>query len=538
MASTVAAQPQLEKKEPQPSARSRWLILTVVLVLLVLGGAAFFWRRYWPFERQPVIEDLQEAGDSHVTIRGFHRTYFPYPGCVLEGVVFTRGGNSPKPLITIEKLTIQSSYLNILRSHVSRISAEGMHIFIPVFGTAPPFHAKRSTAAIGEMTTTNMTVEFGRTNGKPPIRFDIHEAVLNNVGWDGPLTYHLKVHNPEPPGEVTASGKFGIWNDNDPGQTPISGEYTFDHADLSVYHGVAGILSSLGKFSGNLNHIDISGTTDTPDFELESGKHRVQLKSQFSAYVDATHGDTFLKRVDVHFRKTHVIVHGSIAKSPNGKSKTALLDLSTENGRIEDVLGLFVEAPRAPMSGPVTLSAKVKIPPGDRPFLEKLELLGKFGIAGGGFSNSDTQEGVNKLSAGARGEKDTLDPETVLTDLTGEVSLYNGVSTFSDLAFSVPGAAARLHGTYNVINYKIDLHGQMKVDTKISKTTSGAKSLLLKMMDPFFKKRKKGEVVPIKISGTYDKPSFGLDLNDKQAQSVESPSHHHVRNGLAQPPSH
>jgi hypothetical protein len=112
------------------------------------------------------------------------------------------------------------------------------------------------------------------------------------------------------------------------------------------------------------------------------------------------------------------------------------------------------------------------------------------------------------------------------------------VSTFNDLAFSVPGAAARMHGTYNIINHKIDLRGQMKVDTKISKTTSGAKALLMKMMDPFFKKRKKGEVVPVRISGTYEKPSFGLALNDKQAQSVDPPSHHHVRNGLAQPPSH
>lgn len=538
MASTVAAQPQLNRRERQPSPRSNKIIYAAIVALVVLGVAAFLWHHYWPFEQRAVIEDLEEAGDSHVTIRDFHRTYFPYPGCVLDGVVFTRGGNSPKPLITIEKLTIQSSYLNVLRSHVNRITAEGMHVFIPVFGTAPPFHAKRSTVAIGEMTTTDMTVEFARTDDKPPLRFDIREAHLHDVGWDGPLTYHVNVHNPEPPGEVTTSGKFGIWNDNDPGQTPISGEYTFDHADLGVYHGIGGTLSSVGKFGGKLNHIDISGTTDTPDFEVTSGKHRVQLNTQFSAYVDATHGDTFLKRVDVHFRKTHVVAQGSIAKSPNVKGKTALLDLSTENGRIEDVLGLFVEAPRAPMSGPVTLRAKVKIPPGERPFLEKVELLGKFGISGGGFSNSDTQEGVNKLSAGARGEKDTADPETVLTDLTGEVALYNGVSTFNDLAFSVPGAAARMHGTYNIINHKIDLRGQMKVDTKISKTTSGAKALLMKMMDPFFKKRKKGEVVPVRISGTYEKPSFGLALNDKQAQSVDPPSHHHVRNGLAQPPSH
>src|ERR1700686_3120449 len=210
MASTVAAQPQLEKKGQEPSRRSRWLILTVVLVLLVLGGAAFFWRRYWPFERQPVIEDLEQAGDSHVTIRNFHRTYFPYPGCVLDGVVFTRGENSPHPLITIDRLTIQSSYLQVLRSRVNHLTAEGLHVFIPAFGTAPPFHAKRSTVAIAEMRTTNMTLEFAfHDANKPPLRFDIHEAVLRDVGWDGPLTYHLKVHNPEPPGEVITSGKFG-----------------------------------------------------------------------------------------------------------------------------------------------------------------------------------------------------------------------------------------------------------------------------------------------------------------------------------------
>jgi hypothetical protein len=121
------------------------------------------------------------------------------------------------------------------------------------------------------------------------------------VGWKGPLTYHLKVRNPEPPGEVTTSGKFGVWNKIDPGQTPISGEYKFEQADLGVYHGIAGRLSSMGEFGGTLGHIDISGTTDTPDFEVKSGKHPVKLVTEFSAYVDGTHGDTFLKRVDAHF---------------------------------------------------------------------------------------------------------------------------------------------------------------------------------------------------------------------------------------------
>jgi hypothetical protein len=56
------------------------------------------------------------------------------------------------------------------------------------------------------------------------------------------------------------------------------------------------------------------------------------------------------------------------------------------------------------------------------------------------------------------------------------------------------------------------------VDTKISNTTTGAKAILLKMMDPFFKKKPKGEVLPVRITGTYEHPSFGLDFYDKDGQ--------------------
>ena len=63
----------------------------------------------------------------------------------------------------------------------------------------------------------------------------------------------------------------------------------------------------------------------------------------------------------------------------------------------------------------------------------------------------------------------------------------------------------------------------MQVDSKISNTTSGAKALLLKVMEPFFKKKHNGEVVPVRISGTYEHPTYGLDLNDKTAQEVPPP---------------
>jgi hypothetical protein len=532
--SAVSALPEHKvRMANSPSRRvAKKLAIILGILCIVLGAGVLGMIHWWPFTKTAVIEDLREAADSEVTLRNFRQVYFPSPGCVLEGVVFHRGEAKLSPLITIERLTVRGSYLGIVLHRVSRITAEGMHVSVPPFGTGKPLHTQRSKITIDELVADGATIEFIHADSsKKPLRFDIHEASLKNIGWSGPLGYRIRVHNPQPPGEVSAEGKFGVWNQSDPGATPIEGEYKFEHADLSVHEGISGTLSSTGKFAGKVGHIEISGETDTPDFEVESGRHPVKLTTKFNAYVDATKGDTFLDRVDADFLKTHIVAQGSIAKSSDGKGKTALIDFRSGKARIEDILRLFVKKDRAPMSGNVTLQAHAEIPPGSERFLKKVRLRGSFGISEGLFSEH-TQQGVDKLSAGARGEKegdkgdkgkDEDDPETVLSDLKGQVNLVGGLARFTDLSFAVPGAAARMHGTYDLISHKIDLRGQLKVDTKISNTTNGAKAFLLKMMEPFFKKRHRGEIVPVRISGTYEHPTFGLDLNDKKAQKVPEP---------------
>jgi hypothetical protein len=525
MPSATATSPgTFQVRPPERRERSYKFLIAIALVAGVIICANALGRK-WPFAETPVLQNLREVSDSQVEVRSFYQTYFPHPGCVLEGLVFHRGPADAKPLITIEKVTIQGSYLGLFSQHVSRIIAERMLVTIPAFGTGEPFHTTPSKITVDEIVANGAAVEFVSHNPeRQPLRFDVHQSVFRNVGWSGPLSYRMKVRNPEPPGEVEVQGKFGVWKKGNAGETPISGEYKFEHADLSVYHGIGGMLSSAGKFAGELAHIDISGTTDTPDFEVKSGSHPVRLTTQFNAYVDATRGDTFLKQVSANFWKTHIEAVGSIAKSPAGKGKTALIDLRSNNARIEDILRLFVKENRPPMSGSVALQGRAEIPPGQEEFLKKVKLRGSFGIDSGTFSKPSTQEGVNKLSAGARGEQDRDDPETVLTDLRGQVNLLGGTATFSDLSFGVPGASARMHGTYNLLNHKVDLHGQMQVDSKISNTETGAKAFLLKMMEPFFKKKKKGEIVPVRISGTYEHPGFGLDLNDKKAQKVPDPA--------------
>jgi hypothetical protein len=510
-AASPAASSTTTQRSTQHPRRRKILIVVMAFLCAAAGAAALALHRCWPFTESAIVQDLAEASDSEVTIRSARRTYFPSPGCILEGVEFRHGRDHWK-LITIEKLTLEGSYAGIVSRHVPRIKAEGGHVYVPPLGSGVSFSTQHSSIVVDEMVADGALVDFAsREPQKKPLRFEVQEAVLHDLQWGSPLEYKLKLRNPEPPGELTTSGKFGAWTTGTPGETPISGEYTFEQADLGVYGGIGGILSSNGKYSGHLKHIDISGSTDVPDFEVKSGGHKVKLVTQFDAYVDAIHGDTFLKHVNARFGRTNVVVAGSVAGAKNGKGKIALLDLRSRQGRIEDVLGLFVKSPRSPMAGAVSFKAKVEIPSGKEPFLQKVRFDGKFGVDEGTFSAVETQKNVNELSAGARGEK-MEDAETVLTDLKGTVVLESGVANFADLSFGIPGAGARMYGTYNLLNEKVDLHGRMRVDTTISKTTSGMKSFLLKAIDPIFKKKRKGEVVPVHITGTYDHPQFGLDL--------------------------
>lgn len=500
------------------------LIAAAIIVLAIIAFIVILHSPLWPFEQAKIVKQLSEASDSQVTVRNFRKTYFP-PGCVLDGVEFHHG-NFSTPLITIRQLIVKGTYLGMLRHHLDRVTAVGMRVLIPPIGTGVTFHTINTHVVIDEFIADGSTLEIAEREKHPhPFLFTIHKAAVRQVAAGRPMQVKLQLHMPEPPAEVQASGEFGPWQAS--GETPISGEYALRNADLGHYDGIGGILSSNGKFRGTLKHLDISGTTDVPDFVVKSGGHKIHLVTNFDAYEDARRGDTFLKRVDAHFGDTELIVQGSIAAVRGRPGKLTQLAFEAPQGRIQDVLGLFVTH-RPPMSGTTAMKAQVEIPPGTDSFLKRVKLRGTFGVDQGKFTKSVTQTDVDKLSAGARGKKKD-DAPNVLTDLSGNVTLDKGTATFTDLRFAVPGVKARLHGTYSIINYRIDLHGPMRVDTKISHTTSGMKSFLLKLLDPIFKKKRKGEVVPVHIGGTYEHPQFGLDLGNNGNQHTVS---------MNEPPTH
>ena len=90
-------------------------------------------------------------------------------------------------------------------------------------------------------------------NGKPgklPLDFEISRVALHSVGPGQPMRFEATLVNPKPIGNIQSSGYFGPFQQENPGETPVRGSYSFTHADLATFKGIGGILSSTRKIAG------------------------------------------------------------------------------------------------------------------------------------------------------------------------------------------------------------------------------------------------------------------------------------------------
>src|SRR5262249_54255377 len=93
----------------------------------------------------------------------------------------------------------------------------------------------------------------------------IHHLTRRRLGARKSWPFDATLTNAIPPGEIEVQGGFGPWNRDEPGDTPLTGQFVFAKADLSVFRGIAGTLSSRGSFDGTLERITARGATETPD---------------------------------------------------------------------------------------------------------------------------------------------------------------------------------------------------------------------------------------------------------------------------------
>ncbi|MBV8847257.1 MAG: hypothetical protein JO307_30990 [Bryobacterales bacterium] len=468
------------------------------------------------FVRAKIIRSLQDDFGSELEIQKIDVRVFPRLQVTGEGLaLFYRRRDLP-PLISVARFSAESNLLSALAGHIARARLEGLEIQIPPKSQRAGVENKKAGLAgfsLDEIVADGSILKiFPSKPDKEPLEWDIRRLTLHGARATAPMSFNAVLTNPEPPGDIQSNGKFGPWQTNEPGDTPIEGGYTLANADLSVFGGISGRLSSKGAYRGVLSRIEVEGATDTPDFAVKISGNPAHLTTRFQAVVDGTNGDTTLNPVYAQFSKSALIARGGVTSGGKGKGKTIALNVSVEKGRLEDMLRLGVQGSDPFMTGAVAFDTKLVIPPGEIDITKKLQLDGAFKVASAQFSQTSVQENVNKLSHRGKGEPEEPPDANVASNFSGSFSLRNGAMKFQNLSFHVPGVNVALHGTYGLMDQTIDFHGTATLDAKLSQTTTGVKSFLLKAVDPFFKKKSAGAVIRIKVTGNRSQPKYGLDL--------------------------
>jgi hypothetical protein len=344
--------------------------------------------------------------------------------------------------------------------------------------------------------------------GKEALNFEVRHLELKPLDLAQAMSYGLDMTNPKPPGAAHVSGSIGPWKSGDPGATPASGEYQFQNADLGIFQALRGTLSSHGRFAGTLSDLEVTGDVEVPNF-TRIGEHPLPLHADFRATVDGMNGNTLLHPANVHLVHSTIVANGGIVSKPGEQGKTVTLDATVQPGRIDDFLLLMMKPKEPFMAGATLMQAHIMVPPVSRPFLEKLHVTGTVTIGSAHYNRPKVQANVDRLSKSAEGEpKD--DPELVDSEVRGQCVIDGGVVHVSTLSLQVPGAFARTKGTYALKGHALHLTGTLRTEAKASQTTTGWKSALLKVVDPFLKRKHAGAEIPIQVTGTSDHPNFSV----------------------------
>jgi hypothetical protein len=515
-----------------------WVAISALFTLIALAVVGeVLLHRAGPILKGRVIETLSTRFQSRVEMDGFQVS-------LLRGLEVSGNGlrifapdevvaaGATQPVIVVRHFEFHSGLagLFIKPMHVGTVHVTGLEVRIPpkemrAQNTAPKQpHRGKMKIVVDEIVCddSRLVIETAKP-GKDPKNFQLQQIVMRNVGPDAPWHYDATLVNAVPRGDIHAIGTFGPWETESPGDSSITGHYTFDHADLNTIKGLGGMLSSVGEFTGQLNRIGVSGTTETPNFSLDTANHGMPLHTHFDAVVDGTSGDTYLDKVDARLGGTNFTAKGTVINI-KGKGHAIDLDVDTPSGRIQDFLQLAIKTDPAIMTGTLNMKAKIHIRPGQERVAEKLGLKGVFSIQQIHFSNPKVEDKVDMLSLRAQGDPKAAKPGAadVHSQLKGRFIMGAGKLNFSELAYTLPGGNIQMEGVYSLDGEQFDFHGKVHTEAKISQMVASRwKSLLLKPIDPFFSKNGSTEI-PVHVSGTKSEPKFGLDLKHKDKDDNDS----------------
>jgi hypothetical protein len=526
----------------------RWAMWAVglVLVALVIAGAvaAYVVHNAEPILRRRVIATMEDRFRSPVELDELHIS-------VLKGLQVSGGGlrilyfgendapgsraNDVAPMLSVKSFEFHTGMRELFQPvmRVSLVNVQGMELRIPpkaerasVLQRRREQVTPRRSIVVDKIQCSDVTLTIETDKpGKDPLVFDIRDVTLHDVGAGKPVPFDARLVNPKPVGDIHSSGHFGPWQDV-PRDTPVDGEFSFTNADLGTIKGISGRLSSTGTYGGTLGEIDVTGTTDTPDFALDVSEHPVDLKTEYNATVDGTTGDTKLNSVHATLLHTVLQVSGMVVRAndahehPPGDTPDEVpghfIDLSvvSSQARVEDVLRLGVKTSPPLMRGGLTLRTHLSIPPGKVSVSKKMRLQGTFAIRGATLSNAKWQDTLDNLSLRAQGNPKELRSEVAPvapSQIGGSFTLANAVLDMPKLSYQMPGTQVDLAGKYSLDGETFDFAGTVRTKATASQMLTGWKSIAAMPFDRLLKKDGAGVEVPVMVNGTSSDLKFGVD---------------------------
>src|SRR5438270_2360781 len=172
----VVLEPPRQGQQRKVPRGRRWLIIIGISFVVLAGIGLFIFTWHFPFSRERVKQSLEETFHGQVAFAKFHRTYFPHPGCVAEGVTLVHPSGPPgsPPLVSAQKFTVQAHYIYLLfrPGFVSRIVLEGLHIQVPSRSSGRSVNQREtpSNTRVGEVVANHALLEIAREHGKEPSR--------------------------------------------------------------------------------------------------------------------------------------------------------------------------------------------------------------------------------------------------------------------------------------------------------------------------------------------------------------------------------
>jgi hypothetical protein len=531
----------------------KWVLGVMLLALIALGVAiSVALRHAEPILRAAIVERLEEHFHARVELDSFHVSLADGLRAEGEGLRIwpptqAQRKNAPgmnvasepvepiRPLIQIAEFRFHTPLRYKLGEPVkiSVVELKGLDIDVPPkthFAHKAAEHAEKDRMSLLRFEIDNITCDGANLTletdkpGKLPLEFDIAHIKLTHVRPGRPMQFDAELTNPKPAGKILTTGNMGPWSVDDPGETPVAGGYRFEHADLSVFKGIAGILQSTGQYEGVLRDLQVDGQTDTPDFRLTSFGTAMPLHTEFHAHVDGTDGDTRLEPVNATLGQSHFTAEGEVVRVPPGTAKNGTatpggheiaLNVRVNGGRMEDFLRLTSKNGTPLLTGTLAMKTAVEIPPGSAPVEERLKLKGSFTLDDAQFTVTKIQNEVGMLSLRGQGlpkEAKSGEGADVRSTMQSDFTMANGVITFPGLIYTVPGAEIDLNGTYGIRGGLLSFTGKAKTEATVSQMVGGWKGALLKPADRFFRKDGAGTEVPIHVDGTRERPRFGVDL--------------------------